>query len=464
MTYNLEKIVAWAKRRWFVYPWSDIYGGLSNAWDFWPYGVELKRNISNMWWDFFVQKRDDIMWIDAQILMNRKVWKASGHEEGFHDPLMDCKKCKNRFRADKLIEEYIQKSNDKDLPNNWAGEGTPVDDLKEYIYSKKIICPHCRALDYTDIRQFKLMFKTSQWVVEDDSSLVYLRPETAQWIFVNYKNILDTTRVRVPFGLAQIWKAFRNEITPWTFIYRLREFEQMEIEYFVEPSEAKKLYEEWKELCFYWRHELLWIKKDDIRARLLDDKEAAHYADCTYDFEYKFPWWWGEIQAFNNRTDYDLKKHQEHSGQNMQYTDPKTWKRFIPYVIEASFWLTRTTFVSLVNAYCEEEYVSKNWKTENRVVAKFNKELAPVKYAVLPLVEKSEEMVNLARKIYDDLKQNYSCEIDLKWWIWKRYRRQDEIGTPTCVTIDHQTLEDNTVTLRDRDTMAQTRVNISDIN
>lgn len=460
---TLDIIVAWAKRKWFVYPWSEIYWWLWNAWDYWPYGIQLKNNIRDLWWKEFVQKREDVLWLDSQILMNQKVWHASWHVAWFNDPLMDCKKCKNRFRADKIIEEYMNNSWDTEQPENWAWEGTPADDLMNYIIKKDLKCPSCWALDYTEIRRFNLMFKTHQWVIDNDENLVYLRPETCQWIFVDYKNILNTMRVRVPFWVAQVWKAFRNEITPWQFIYRQREFEQMEIEYFVHPDEAKECYESWKSESYRWWTDVLWIDKEKIEARELPIEEAAHYSDWTHDFEFKFPWWWWEVQALNNRTNFDLKSHQEYSWIDMQYTDPKTGRRYIPYVIEVSMWLSRTTFVVMSNYYDEETYMDPKWNEQSRVVIRFPFDLAPVKYAILPLMEKNEEMVLKWREIFWSLSNKYMCEFDASWNIWKRYRRQDEIWTPYCITIDHQTLEDNTVTIRNRDDMSQERISIDEL-
>ncbi|MBS8121948.1 glycine--tRNA ligase [Candidatus Vampirococcus lugosii] len=463
MEIKLDTISSWAKRKGFVYPGSEIYGGLGNAWDFGPYGIELKNNIRDLWWKEFVHKRQDIIALDTQILMNKKVWQASGHVAGFNDPLMDCKKCKNRFRADKLIEEYINKSNDSQVPKNWAGEGTPTENLSEYIIEKNIICPKCGALDYTEIRKFNLMFKTHQGVIDNDENLVYLRPETCQGIFVDYKNILNTMRVRVPFGIAQVGKAFRNEITPGQFIYRQREFEQMEIEYFVHPDDAKDSYEYWKDEFYKWWTDILGIDKEKIEARELPKEEAAHYSDCTHDFEYKFPWAWGEIQALNNRTDYDLKNHQKHSGVDMQYSDPKTGFRYIPYVIESSIGLNRTAFVVMANYYNEEKYIDPKGNEQNRIVIKFPFNIAPIKYAILPLMEKNQEMLDKGKEFFEKLSDKYVCEFDKSGNIGKRYRRQDEIGTPYCITIDNQTLQDQTVTIRDRDTMQQKRIKIDEL-
>ncbi len=461
--FKLDTIVSWAKRKGFVYPGSEIYWWLSNAWDFGPYWIQLKNNIKDLWRKEFVQKRLDVVWLDWQILMNPEVWKASWHVEGFNDPLMDCKDCKNRFRADKLIEEYLEKTGDTEYPNDWAWEWTPVEDLQSYISQKNIKCPQCGSMNYTDIRKFNLMFKTHQWVVESDENIVYLRPETCQWIFVNFKSVLDTTRVRIPFWIAQIGKAFRNEITPGQFIYRQREFEQLEVEYFVHPDEAEDYYQYWMDFSYKWWCDILGIHREKIQARKLPDEEAAHYADSTHDFEYQFPWWRWEIQALNNRTNYDLKNHQEHTGVDLQYSDPKTGQRYIPYVIEASFGVGRTVFVVMANYYDEETYNDPKWNQQSRVVVRFPFDIAPVKYAVLPLMEKNEDMINKWREVFDILSEKYFCEFDVKWNIWKRYRRQDEIGTPYCVTIDHQTLQDWTVTIRNRDDMSQERISIENL-
>lgn len=463
MSYKLEQIVAWAKRRGFVYPGSYIYGGLANAWDLWPYWVLLRKNILDSWWKDFVQKRNDIVWIDSQILMNPKVWKVSWHLDGFADPLIDCKKCKNRYRADKLVEDYMEENLDEEFPNNRAWEATPSKDFLDYFGKKNIVCPNCWALERSDVKSFNLMFKTKQWVVEDASSDIYLRPETAQGIFVNFKNILDTMRVRVPFWMAQIGKSFRNEITPGNFLFRLREFEQMEIEYFVEPWKDLECLEDWKKESFDWWENVVWISKDNMRFREHWEDELSHYSSKTYDIEYKFPWGWWELQWIADRTDFDLKQHMKYSGVDLQYSDPKTGKRYVPYVIEPSWWLTRALVTVMIDAYDEEKYVSKNWKDESRTVLRFHKNMAPVKFAVLPLLEKNKDMVEKSKQIFDYFNDKYYCEIDLKWGIWKRYRRQDEIWTPYCITVDHQTLQDWTVTIRYRDSMEQERKKVEDI-
>lgn len=471
MKYSLETIVSWAKRRWFVYPGSDIYWWLANAWDLWPYWVEIRKNISNLWWKTFVQERSDIIWLDAAILMNPKVWEASGHVGWFSDPLIDCKKCNSRIRADKIIEEHIYKKkitveelNSKLWVENLVPESWSFEIQRKFFDEYSIKCPNCGGSDWTEIKKFHLMFKTFQWVHEDTANVVYLRPETAQWIFVNFKNVVDTMRVRVPFWIAQIWKAFRNEITPWNFLFRVREFEQMEIEYFIEPGTSAQWMEYWKNESYRRWTELLWVKKENLRLRDHDKDELSHYSQWTTDIEYEFPWGWGELQAaWAARTDFDLRQHMTHSGKDMQYSDPKTWKRYVPHVIEPSFGLTRSILTVMLDAYDEEKYTGRNWEEETRTVARFHKNVAPIKFAILPLIEKDEKMVELGREIFNDLKKDFMCELDLGWNIWKRYRRQDEIWTPYCLTIDHQSLEDKTVTLRNRDTMEQIRININEI-
>ncbi len=487
MQKDLQTIVAWAKRRGFVYPGSDIYGWLANAWDFGPYGTILKKNIADLWRKEFVQKRADIIPLDAAILMNSKVWEASWHVANFNDPMIDDKNTWERFRVDKLIEEEVgrvvqKRSEEKNISeeealkeifaelkqefwvSNLIPESWTFEQMKAFVEKYIPNNPNTwKKANWTDVRKFNLMFKTHQWVIEDDSTVVYLRPETAQWIFVNFKNILDTMRVRLPFWIAQIGKAFRNEITPWNFLYRVREFEQMEIEYFVEPENDEKYFEQWKQDSMKRWTEVIWIKPENLRFRDHEEDELSHYSKWTTDIEYRFPWWWWELQWIARRTDYDLRQHQSFSGENLQYTDPKTWKRFIPWVIEPSWWLTRAVLTAMIDAYDEEEYLDPKGRKQTRVVARFHPNIAPIKFAILPLLEKNEEMVSIAQDIFKELSQEYMVELDIKWNIWKRYRRQDEIWTPYCITIDHQTLEDWTVTIRDRDTMEQKRVKIGEI-
>lgn len=452
----MQKIVSLCKRRGIIFQSSEIYGGIANTWDYGPIGIELKNNIKSFWWKYFVHQREDIVGLDAAIFMNPKVWEASGHVGGFSDPLMDCKKCKKRLRADKLIEEYQETEKDDEVPKNWAGEKTPSKDLLDYIFKKKITCPECGGADFTEIRSFNLMFKTHQGVTEDSGSVVYLRPETAQGIFVNFKNILDSLHLRLPFGVAQIGKAFRNEITPGNFTFRTREFEQMEIEYFLPEELWKKKYEELKELS--WKFfQKLGINEKNMRWREHSKEELSHYSSMTNDIEYKFPWGWGELEGFAYRTDFDLKNHTKFSGADLSYLDPETGKRFIPHCLEPSFGADRTVLTVLLDAYTEEEV-----KGETRVVLKINKDIAPIKIAVLPLLRK-KELIDPAMKIFNELKQNFMVQYDETQSIGKRYRRQDEIGTPYCVTIDFDTLEDKAVTVRDRDTMKQERIKIPEL-
>lgn len=464
MWVSLETIVAWAKRRWFAYPGSDIYGGLANARDLGPYGTELKKNIEDNRRKYFVQEREDIIWIDSQILMNPKVREASGHVGGFSDPLIDCKKCKSRERADKLIEEYLHKNKTKEteLPKHRAGEKTPAEDMMDFINAKKIKCPKCWTCDWTDPKKFNLMFKTQQGVIEGEWTDIYLRPETAQGIFVNFKNILDTMRVRIPFGIAQVGKAFRNEITPGNFMFRVREFYQMEIEYFVENDEKVwlKAFKEWMETSKKRWIDEIGIKKDKLKFREHDKEELSFYSKGTFDVEYEFPRGWGELQWIAYRTDYDLKQHIEHSGKDLQYSDPHTGKRYVPHVIEPSWGLTRAILTAMIDAYDEEKYTDGNGAEQTRVVARFHKNIAPVKFAIIPLVKKDEKMVRIAKEIHKRLSKTYMCEFDDSGNIGKSYRRQDEIGTPYCITVDHQSIDpkDWTVTLRMRDDMKQIRI------
>jgi len=477
MSYNLEIVVAWAKRKWFVYAWSEIYGGLANAWDYWPYGALLRKNILDIWIKEFVKKRQDMLLLDSVILMNSKTWQASWHLSNFSDPLIDDKNTGERFRVDKLIEQKIEvfRKSSKDnkilsnlkeefwvenlIPESWSFE-----QMKKFIDKYIQNNPNTwKKADWTDVRKFNLMFKTFQWVMEDNTATIYLRPETAQGIFVNFKNILDTMRVKIPFGIAQVGKSFRNEITPWNFLYRVREFEQMEIEYFVEPWKDEQFFEDWKKDAWNFWVDKIWIKKENLRFRNHEKDELSHYSTWTTDIEYEFPWGWWELQGIAKRTDYDLKQHQTFSWINMQYTDPKTWHRYIPYVIEPSWGLTRAVFTAMLDAYDEQTYIDPQWKEQTRVVIHFHKNISPIKFAILPLIEKNEQMQILANEIFDRLSPNYMCEVDWKWNIGKRYRRQDEIWTPYCITIDFESLENNTITIRDRDNMEQIRVKIDDI-
>lgn len=456
---NMEKIISLCKRRGFIFPGSEIYGGLANTWDYGPLGSQLKKNIKDLWWKTFVERRLDMVGLDAAILMNPTTWEASGHVSSFSDPLMDCKKCKSRERADKLIEKWAHENKSDDRPANWAGEKTPSKDLLAFIKEKKITCPICDACDWTEPKAFNLMFKTKQGVTEEGGKDIYLRPETAQGIFVNFKNVLETTRKKLPFGIAQIGKAFRNEITPGNFTFRTREFEQMEIEYFFDPENTpwEKLFEQWKKDSMNFIAEKLGISKDSLRFRDHDQDELSHYSKGTTDIEYHFPFGWGELCAAGAyRTDFDLKQHEKFSGEKLTYLDPFSNKVLTPHVIEPSFGADRVTLAVLLNAYHEENLEGD----DTRVVMKFKSELAPVTVAILPLVNKLNDQAEALAK---ELLEKFKIDFDTSGSIGKRYRRQDEIGTPFCVTYDFETLEDQAVTVRDRDTMKQERVKISEL-
>ena len=470
MTYSLDAIVAWAKRKWFVYPNSEIYGWLANAWDFWPYWAKLKKNISDIWVKHFTQERDDMVFMDTAIIAHPTTWKASGHLSSFSDALIDDKKTGQRFRADKIIEDFFESNRDwmsdeqlaeKYWVKNLSPESRWNDWMRDFIVKNIPNNPDTlKAAEWTDCRNFNLMLDTHLWPVANDASKVYMRPETCQSLFTDFRAILDTTRARIPFGLAQIWKAFRNEITPGQFLYRTREFEQMEIEYFVEDNEetAMNTYNQWKEDCMnYWTN-IIWINPGHLRFK--DHEKLAHYAKAATDVEYLYPRWFGEIQWIHNRTNFDLSQHQNESGKDMQYSDPYTWKRYIPRCIEASFGLGRQVMVVMLEFYDEEQL---EW-WDSRVVVRFPKQLAPIKFAVLPLVKKDEKQVEIAKSIFKDLTKQFACEYDDNGAIGKRYRRQDEIWTPFCITVDQQSCEDwETVTIRDRDTMQQKRIKISEI-
>ena len=441
---TMDKLVALCKNRGFIFPGSEIYGGLANTWDYGPLGVELKNNIKKAWWKKFVTESEYNVGLDCAILMNPKVWEASGHIGGFSDPLMDCKSCKSRHRADDLIENYNAK---KGISLNIAGWSN--EQMEEYIRDNKIPCPVCGNSDFTGVRKFNLMFKTFQGVTEDSANTVYLRPETAQGIFVNFKNVQRTTRNKIPFGIGQIGKSFRNEITPGNFIFRVREFEQMELEFFCKPGTDLEWFAYWKEYCKNWLLGL-GVKEENLRLRDHDPEELCFYSRATTDFEFKFPFGWGELWGIADRTDYDLNCHQRVSGENMDYVDPVTNERYIPYVIEPSLGVERTVLAMLCNAYEEEEL-----ENDTRVVLHLHPALAPYKVAVLPLQKKLGEK---GMEVYRTLQKRYSSTYDESASIGKRYRRQDEIGTPFCVTVDFDTLEDNTVTVRERDSMAQIRL------
>lgn len=446
---TMDKLVALCKNRGFIYPGSEIYGGLANSWDYGPLGVLLKNNIKAAWWKKFVVESEYNVGLDSAILMNPSVWKASGHIGGFSDPLLDCKGCKARHRADTLIEEYMKKKGIEENIASWTNE-----QMESYIAEHKIPCPICGKCDFTPIRKFNLMFKTFQGVTEDSASVVYLRPETAQGIFVNFKNVCRTTRRKVPFGIGQVGKSFRNEITPGNFIFRIREFEQMELEFFCKPGTDLEWFKYWKDFCHNWLLEL-GIKDENLKLRDHDKDELCFYSKATTDFEFLFPFGWGELWGVADRTDYDLNQHMKESGKDLSYVDPVTNEKYVPYVIEPSLGADRAFLAFLCNAYDEEEIDG-----ETRVVLHLHPALAPVKVAILPL---QKQLVEKADEIFKTLSKKYSCEFDLSGSIGKRYRRQDEIGTPFCVTVDFDSLEDNTVTVRDRDTMSQVRVRVDEL-
>ena len=450
MVDSMEKMVALCKSRGYVYPGSEIYGGLANSWDYGPLGTELLNNIKNAWRKKFIQEQPNIVGLDAAILMNPETWVASGHVGGFSDPLIDCKECKTRHRADKLIEEWAH-----DHGQDMIADGMSDEELINFIKDNKIPCPNCGKSNFTDIRKFNLMYKTFQGVTEDKTAEIYLRPETCQGIFVDFKNVLRTSRKKIPMGIAQIGKAFRNEITPGNFIFRTREFEQMELEFFCVPGTDLEWHKYWKEFCENWLLSL-GIKKENIRLRDHSKEELVFYSKATTDIEFAFPFGWGELWGIADRTDYDLKQHMEHSNQDLTYLDPETKEKYIPYVIEPSLGVGRVFLAFLCNAY-EEEKLDDG---DTRVVLHLHPALAPYKVAVLPLSKKLSEK---STEVYQKLSKKFMCDYDEAGSIGKRYRREDEIGTPYCVTIDFDTLEDNCVTIRDRDTMEQVRVNIDEL-
>jgi glycyl-tRNA synthetase len=452
---TMDKIAALAKRRGFVFPGSDIYGGLANTWDYGPLGAELKRNVKDLWWRTFVHARRNIVGIDAGILMHPRVWEASGHVESFNDPLVDCRTCKSRFRADHLIEERLDQH----------VEGKSPAEMSRIIREAGLKCPVCGNATLTDARQFNMMFRTIIGPVEETGTEVYLRPETAQAMFVQFKNIVATGRVKVPFGIAQIGKAFRNEITPGNFIFRLLEFEQMEIEYFVKPDEAAEAFETWIAAMRDWLH-AIGVRDEFVRVREHDADELSHYSSRTIDFEYLFPgsMGWRELYGLANRTDFDLTQHQTVSGEDLQYFDQAENRKYIPYVIEPTFGVDRTCLILLLDAYDEEETVDVNGKPDTRVVLRLHPRVAPYKAAVLPLMRKPE-LVEPARQLFDALSAlpGVLVEYDETGNIGKRYRRQDEIGTPFCFTSDFETQDDASVTVRHRDDMSQERLAVGDV-
>lgn len=450
MEKSMEKVVALAKNRGFVYPGSEIYGGLANTWDYGPLGVELKNNVKKAWWKKFVQESPYNVGVDCAILMNPEVWVASGHVGGFSDPLMDCNECHERFRADNIIDDFM-----KDNGIEGSADGMTEAEMQAYIDEHNIPCPSCGAHNFTGIRQFNLMFKTHAGVTEDSKNVVYLRPETAQGIFVNFKNVQRTTRKKVPFGIAQVGKSFRNEITPGNFTFRTREFEQMELEFFCKPGTEIEWFNYWKEYCRNW---LLSLNVDEKNIVLRDHEQAelAHYSNATTDIEYMFPFGKGELWGVASRTDFDLKAHAEHSGEAMDYFDPTTNEKYVPYCIEPSLGADRVTLAFLCEAYDEEEI----GEGDVRTVLHFHPALAPFKAAVLPLSKKLSEE---AGEVFAELSKYFRCDFDDAQGIGKRYRRQDEIGTPYCITYDFDSKEDGCVTVRDRDTMEQERIKISEL-
>ena len=440
---SMDSIVALCKGRGFIFPGSEIYGGLSNTWDYGPLGVEFKNNIKKLWMKKFVQESETNVGLDCAILMNPRVWEASGHVSGFSDPLMDCKECKTRYRADKLIEDV-----------GFNPNGMTSEQMEEFIKEKEISCPNCKAKNFTGIRKFNLMFKTFQGVTEDKKSEIFLRPETAQGIFINFSNVQRSMRKKVPFGIAQIGKSFRNEITPGNFTFRTREFEQMELEFFCKPGTDAQWFEFWKNFCENWLLSL-GMSKENIRIRDHEKEELCHYSSATSDIEYLFPFGWGELWGIADRTDFDLKQHQKFSGKTVDYFDPETNERYIPYVIEPSLGADRVALAFLCDAYTEEEL-----EGEKRTVMKLHPALAPFKACVLPLSKKLSEK---AKEVKKELSKCFMVDYDEAGSIGKRYRRQDEIGTPICITYDFESEEDGCVTVRDRDTMKQERIKIESL-
>ena len=452
---TMEKIVALCKNRGFIFAGSEIYGGLANTWDYGPLGVELKNNVKKAWWKKFVQENPYNVGLDAAILMNPQTWVASGHVGGFSDPLMDCKECKERFRADKVIEDWCHENN---FELGKAVDAMSQAEMKEFVEEHNIACPTCGKHNWTDIRQFNLMFKTFQGVTEDAKNTVYLRPETAQGIFVNFQNVQRTTRRKLPFGICQVGKSFRNEITPGNFTFRTREFEQMELEFFCKPGTELEWFNYWKSFCHQWLLDL-GMKDENLRTRDHDPAELAFYSNATTDFEFMFPFGWGELWGVASRTSYDLTQHQNVSGQDMTYFDPETNEHYIPYVVEPSLGCDRVALAFLIDAYDEED-IGTPEKPDVRTVLRLHPALAPFKAAVLPL---SKKLSGPAQEIYADLCKYFMVDYDEAGSIGKRYRREDEIGTPICITYDFDSENDHCVTVRDRDTMEQIRVPIADL-
>ncbi len=451
----MEKIVALCKSRGFIYPGSEIYGGLANSWDYGNLGVELKNNVKQAWWKKFIQENKYNVGVDCAILMNPQTWVASGHLGSFSDPLMDCKECHARFRADQLIEDYMAEN---DITPEKGLDGWTHEEMAKYIEENNIVCPTCGKQNFTDIREFNLMFKTFQGVTEEAADTLYMRPETAQGIFVNFANVQRTSRKKIPFGIGQIGKAFRNEITPGNFTFRTREFEQMELEFFCKPGTDLEWFEYWRGFCKDWLLNL-GIKEEEMRLRDHDKEELSFYSNATTDIEFLFPFGWGELWGIADRTDYDLNRHIETSGKDLTYFDDETHDRYVPYVIEPSLGADRVTLAFLCAAY-DEENIGTDEKPDMRTVMHFHPAIAPVKVGVLPLSKKLNEG---ATKVFDELSKYYNCEYDDRGAIGKRYRRQDEIGTPFCITYDFDSEEDGAVTVRDRDSMEQERIKIEDL-
>lgn len=448
---NMEKVVSLCKSRGIIYPGSEIYGGLANTWDYGPLGVEFKNNVKKAWWKKFVQESKYNVGLDCAILMNPQTWVASGHVGSFSDPLIDCKECKSRFRADKIIEDFYFENNLGDINvDGWENE-----EVKKLMDEKNICCPSCGKKNFTSIRRFNLMFKTFQGVTEDSKSEIYLRPETAQGIFVNFKNVARTSRKKVPFGIAQIGKSFRNEITPGNFTFRTREFEQMELEFFCKPGEDLEWYNYWKDYSFNWLLSL-GMEKESLRLRDHEQEELSFYSKATCDIEFMFPFGWGELWGIADRTDYDLNRHIETSGEDLRYIDPVTNEKYVPYCIEPSLGADRVALAFLCNAYEEEDL----GEGDSRTVLRLHPALAPFKAAILPLTKKLSDKSD---EIYAELSKYFMIDTDVSGSIGKRYRRQDEVGTPFCITVDFDTLEDECVTIRHRDSMEQERVKISEL-
>ncbi len=445
---TMEALTSLCQRRGFIFAGSDIYGGLANSWDYGPLGVEFKNNVKRCWWKKFVQECDTNVGLDSAILMNPEVWVATGHVGGFSDPLMDCRSCKSRFRADKLIEDS-------------SGDATGMDEseMAAYISENNIACPSCGAADFTDIRKFNLMFKTFVGVTEDSKNEVYLRPETAQGIFVNFANIQRTMRRKIPFGVCQVGKAFRNEITPGNFVFRTREFEQMECEFFCKPGTDLEWFSYWKDFCHNWLKEL-GLKDENIRLRDHASEELAFYSRATTDIEYLFPFGWGELWGIADRTDYDLMRHNEHSGKTQEYFDAETNEHYVPYVIEPSLGADRVALAFLADAYDEEILCDEKGKQDTRIVMRFHPALAPFKAAILPL---SKKLSAAAMSLHKELSASFMVDFDESGSIGKRYRRQDEVGTPFCITYDFDSETDGAVTIRNRDTMEQVRIPINEV-